>query len=84
MKAFGLVMMIAANLAVAQEPRTSYWNGSTWNDPDRGFLWYAPPRPAAPTLTAAPGRRGKRRGRGLLDSVQGVWGIPLGPPARRI
>lgn len=29
----------------AQQP--SYWSGSTWQDPDRGFLWYAPAKPPA-------------------------------------
>ena len=36
----------AANTASADIPPTTYWRGSTWTDPDRGFLWYAPPRPA--------------------------------------
>lgn len=26
-------------------PAPTYWGGSTWQDPDRGFLWYAPPKP---------------------------------------
>ena len=43
------MLLIAAGVASAagadQEPAT-YWRGSTWTDPDRGFLWYAPPKPA--------------------------------------
>ncbi len=31
--------------AMATEPQSGYWTGSTWNDPERGFLWYAPPKP---------------------------------------
>ncbi len=29
----------------ADPPQRSYWGGSSWNDPERGFLWYAPPKP---------------------------------------
>lgn len=42
----------AAGLALAAQaadsvsaPATTYWGASTWQDPDRGFLWYAPPKP---------------------------------------
>ena len=46
--------------AQATEPAATaatYWNGSTWHDPDRGFLWYAPPKPpksAKPAQQAKP------------------------------
>lgn len=35
----------AACGAHAADVSPSYWTGSSWRDPDRGFLWYAPPRP---------------------------------------
>jgi conjugal transfer pilus assembly protein TraF len=38
----------AATLALsahAADTAPTYWGGSTWQDPDRGFLWYAPPKP---------------------------------------
>lgn len=28
---------------VAAQQQPDYWNGSAWTDPNRGFLWYAPP-----------------------------------------
>jgi conjugal transfer pilus assembly protein TraF len=43
-----LAAAIAAPRAVhAANASPSYWGGSTWQDPDRGFLWYAPPKPPA-------------------------------------
>lgn len=41
----------------APAPAPTYWGGSTWHDPDRGFLWYAPPKPpksAKPQQQAKP------------------------------
>lgn len=35
-----------ASAARADDTPAGYWRGSTWNDPDRGFLWYAPAKPA--------------------------------------
>ena len=43
-----IVIAAAAILALtaqAADNPTTYWGGSTWHDPDRGFLWYAPPKP---------------------------------------
>lgn len=31
--------------ASAADTPPTYWSGSTWHDPERGFLWYAPPKP---------------------------------------
>ena len=41
-----MVVLLAATTAArsADGPQT-YWSGSSWSDPDRGFLWYAPPKP---------------------------------------
>lgn len=48
MKALLLMLLATAGVATAQDTQQSYWSGSTWNDPDRGFLWYAPPKPDKP------------------------------------
>jgi conjugal transfer pilus assembly protein TraF len=37
--------LAAACAAHAADVTPSYWGGSSWQDPDRGFLWYAPPKP---------------------------------------
>jgi conjugal transfer pilus assembly protein TraF len=43
-KIFGfLAAALSISSAHAAESNGSYWSGSTWQDPDRGFLWYAPP-----------------------------------------
>jgi conjugal transfer pilus assembly protein TraF len=36
---------MAARAADAAAVAPDYWNGSSWHDPERGFLWYAPPKP---------------------------------------
>ncbi len=38
-----LVPLLVHSHGVAEE---KYWSRSTWTDPDRGFLWYAQPKPA--------------------------------------
>lgn len=40
-----LLASAAARAADAPPTAQSYWGSSSWSDPDRGFLWYAPPRP---------------------------------------
>lgn len=51
---FASIALIACAAAIAQpaqpvqpasEPTKGYWDQSAWTDPDRGFLWYAPPPP---------------------------------------
>ncbi len=46
------IILIAATVTHAQQPASEpaasqptkgYWDQSSWTDPDRGFLWYAPP-----------------------------------------
>jgi len=41
-----MIVLLAASAAArsADGPQT-YWSASSWSDPDRGFLWYAPPKP---------------------------------------
>jgi len=45
-------ILFAAGVHAQQSPEASYWGGSSWHGPDRGFLWYAPPKPPEPAKTA--------------------------------
>lgn len=38
-----LLSGIAISAEVEKESVSNYWGASTWQDPDRGFMWYAPP-----------------------------------------
>ncbi len=40
-----LVIAATSTCSWAGEPETPYWGQSSWKDPDRGFLWYAPAKP---------------------------------------
>jgi conjugal transfer pilus assembly protein TraF len=44
--AYILTIMLAAAAFAARAADTapSYWGQSAWRDPERGFLWYAPPK----------------------------------------
>lgn len=45
MKRYLLCLLSALCLAAGAEDRAGYWSRSTWDDPERGFLWYAKPKP---------------------------------------
>lgn len=57
MKTLATMMVLLAATAAAHSadgPQT-YWSGSSWSDPDRGFLWYAPAKPPkSEEVTAKP------------------------------
>lgn len=40
-----LAILAGATLAHADEESRAYWGNSTWQDPNRGFLWYSVPQP---------------------------------------
>ncbi|MBB3221717.1 conjugal transfer protein TraF [Pseudoduganella umbonata] len=55
MKRYLLLLLGALCGIVSAEERSTYWSRSTWDDPERGFLWYATPRqPVAPPETLRP------------------------------
>lgn len=49
-------VVLTANAANAEvkAPTPSYWDNSAWQDPERGFLWYAPP--AVPKTARKPSK----------------------------
>lgn len=40
-----LIAAAAASAGAYAAEEKGYWDNSTWQDPDRGFMWYAPPAP---------------------------------------
>lgn len=39
-----LLLFLVSCIAYSSDEPASYWNNSTWQNPDRGFIWYAPPK----------------------------------------
>jgi conjugal transfer pilus assembly protein TraF len=52
-----VVVLTACRLASAGESPQTYWGASSWSDPDRGFLWYAPAKPPEAEPAPAPKKK---------------------------
>jgi conjugal transfer pilus assembly protein TraF len=48
-----------AGTSLAVPPTRSWWDGTPWGDPDRGFNWYPEPRPEAKATPEAKPQRAK-------------------------